>query len=279
LGLALIGAALSWLLDPRPDVWALGGCGVLQRIGGIYFVCAVVAKSTRTPVPALALAVILLVAHAASLLVLLGRSEPAFGMPLSRGLIAVVNHALLDGPPPRGGYDPQGVLSSLSAAATGLIGVAVMRHVSRVRLLGEHRTLELPAMAVAMIVVGLGVCGVIPINRSLWTPSYALLCAGLGLLSWIGLTAIWPIVRGEAWAGATSILGRTALTYYLIQTAVIAVLTPKVGGVRIWDHLVAMVGGLGAPTEVASFFWALALMALSFIFLFVLNRSGWLLRL
>jgi predicted acyltransferase len=279
LGLVALGLVFNWLLHPRPDFWTVRASGVLQRIGLVYLACAGLAKTTRTALPAFVGAAIVMGLHGAALLAVPAPGEAVVSLAPGQGLSAWLDRTLLPGRLPRSGYDPEGVLSSLSAIATGLIGVGVMRHVASRRVNAEPWIREVLGGGLGLVVLGLALSGVTPINKQLWTPSYALLTAGLGLLTWSGLTLIWPAVRGEAWSSAITILGRTALTFYTVHMLVIAALMPKLGGLHIWDRLVGAVGASGAPTALASFILALVLMVLCFTLLFALNRRGWLLRL
>jgi predicted acyltransferase len=120
-------------------------------------------------------------------------------------------------------YDPEGILSTVPAIATTLIGVLSGRLV---------RSGLGPADTATGLFVG-GVVGLalgfvwelwLPINKSLWTPSYAMLTAGAAL---VVLTACYWLIemRGwRRWARPFQILGVNALAVFFLSTLLARVL-------------------------------------------------------
>ncbi len=118
-------------------------------------------------------------------------------------------------------YDPEGILSTLPATATTLLGV-----------LAGHwlRAGQSGARPAARIVGGLAAAGLaatalgwlwglsFPVNKPLWTSSYALLMAGLAAL--VLAACHWAIeVRGRrGWAGPFAVLGVHALTLFFLSS-------------------------------------------------------------
>ena len=181
-------------------------------------------------------------------------------------------------------YDPEGILSTLPATATTLLGV-----------LAGHWLRAGPSSdrPVARIVGGLAVGGLVamalgwlwglsfPVNKPLWTSSYALLMAGLAAL----LLALchWAIeVRGRrGWAVPFAILGVHALTLFFLSSLVaklLFIVRVGAGGPRLQAWLFAHLFAPWASPINASLAYALAYVLLWWALMWVLDRSGLRLR-
>ncbi len=77
-------------------------------------------------------------------------------------------------------YDPEGALSTVSALATTLFGslAAIWLHTSRTV---RQRAIALLAAGGVLLAVGLTWSRWLPLNKRLWTSSFALLTAGIGM--------------------------------------------------------------------------------------------------
>jgi len=118
-------------------------------------------------------------------------------------------------PAGRGGYDPEGLLGCLSAAAGVLIGHLVGR-VLRARQRQGVTLAALMAAGVTMLSVGLAWSHVLPVNKRLWTPSYVVLMSGLATLA-LALTHLLVDNRARVSALVASplrVLGMNALVVY-----------------------------------------------------------------
>jgi predicted acyltransferase len=181
-------------------------------------------------------------------------------------------------------YDPEGILSTLPATATTLLGV-----------LAGHWLRAGPSSdrPVARIVGGLAVGGLVaaalgwlwglsfPVNKPLWTSSYALLMAGLAAL----LLAVchWAIeVRGRrGWAVPFAILGVHALTLFFLSSLMaklLFIVRVGAGGPRLQAWLFAHLFAPWASPLNASLAYALAYVLLWWALMWVLDRSGLRLR-
>lgn len=176
-------------------------------------------------------------------------------------------------------WDPEGLLSSLPAVGTTLFGVAAG---AWVRARRSHCVAPTLVWAgVAAIVGGLMWDTVFPINKSLWTSSYALFTAGtaavmLGLLTRRlddGRSSPRLDALSEPWVA----LGRNALLLFVVSGLVAkTLLLWKVGGGMsaqqwIYQHAFAP---LAAP-RVASLAYALTNLAALFALLAWLHRRQW----
>lgn len=229
--LFVIGLLLGWLLRPSLDLAELRVVGVLQRIAIVYLVAALVARQSRGWLTAAAWAVGLLVAHSLLLLLVAAPGEGAPSLAPGQGISGWADRTLLPGRLHRGTHDPEGLLSTAPAIATGLIGVAVMRYLRR-----SHAAVRLIPMTLALAAAGGLASLVLPLNKNLWTASFTLVTAAATLAVWAGLRAAWPRIGASPPARLAVILGQSALTLYVAHMLLVALLIQRApGGDRWWS--------------------------------------------
>jgi predicted acyltransferase len=192
LGL-LLNAFLNWF-DPS----SLRIPGVLQRIAVCYAAAALFVLHARPRTQAIA-ATVLLVGYWAVLECI---AVPGAGMggidAKDQNLAAFVDRLVLSGHLYRTTWDPEGILSTLPAIATTLLGVFAGRFLLSSR---DDRTKIFGLLGAGGTAIGLGlVWGIVfPINKNLWTSSYAVFTAGIAA---VALAAFHLAIKGRAlgWA-------------------------------------------------------------------------------
>ena len=112
------------------------------------------------------------------------------------------------------GFDPEGILSTVPAIATTLLGALAGQMLRRWS--GVALTARLLGGGVALLALGELMSLVLPINKNLWTSSYAVFMAGWAMV----ILAIfhWLIdVRGwKRWATPLVIYGTNALAMFVL---------------------------------------------------------------
>ena len=181
-------------------------------------------------------------------------------------------------------YDPEGILSTLPATATTLLGV-----------LAGHwlRAGQVAGRAGAQIVGGLAVGGVaaaavgwlwglsFPVNKPLWTSSYALLMAGLAALVLAACHWVIEVRDRRGWAAPFALLGVHALTLFFLSSLmakVLFIVRVGAGGPRLQTWLFEHVFAPWASPVDASLAYALAYVLLWWALMWALDRSGLRLR-
>lgn len=204
--LLLIGVGLN--LFPDFDLATLRLPGVLQRIGVVYAACAA-AYLAWGPRGWLTAAAGLLAGYTA----LLGWVPvPGVGFALITPEMSWpiwLDEQLLGAHTWRGPGDPEGLLSTLPAIASGLIGLLAGHR------LVKHGARLTAAAALALLAAGLLWSARLPAAKELWTGSYTLIAAGWSLLA---LALCRRVVDGFGWRRGLSpltILGRHALTAFV----------------------------------------------------------------
>lgn len=283
LSLYALGAAFALLA--RPDLAHLRVFGVLQRIALCYALAASFALATARPGPdgrhALSLGVFAAAAAAIlavwwAMLALVPVPGIGAGQLTPEGNIAgyvdrllfTTDHIWRFGQDAAGNivYDPEGLLSTLGALADVLLGATAAIWWRQGGQLGR-----IAIVSVALIALGLALSPVLPLNKRLWTSSFALLTSGLSGLLFVGAT----------WAGEERvvapfrILGANAL-----MTFCISLLIGIIGlhtGLPAWsfERLDTIVG---SPL-VSSALYGLLVLAITFALVVPLDRRGVHLRL
>jgi predicted acyltransferase len=223
--------ALGMLLNGFPNHYHLGSWriyGVLQRIAVCYVVVALLALWTNWRTHAAVIAGCL----AGYWILMRYVPVPGFGVPghdiplldPDRNLVAWLDRKLLWGHLYEVTRDPEGLLSTIPAVATALIGL----------LSGEWLRSKHEAMKKSAAMAGIGVvCAAageilnlwFPINKKLWTSSYVLFTAGLALITlavcyWILDVEKWRV----RWSKPLLVLGRNAIAAYVLSEMVAATL-------------------------------------------------------
>jgi predicted acyltransferase len=174
-------------------------------------------------------------------------------------------------------YDPEGILSTLPAVATTLLGVLAGQWLRQARSATARLLSGLVVAGVAAALVGWLWGLSFPVNKSLWTSSYALMMSGFAALS-LAL-CYWVIeVRGlRRWASPFVLFGLTALPLFFLSTAMARLLLLiRVGPehTRLHAWLFTNLFAPWAEPINASLAFALAYVLLWWALMWALARTG-----
>jgi len=242
---ALLHLLAWWLFElPAYRLW-----GVLQRIALCVAVVGVLAVYTRARTQ-WAVIVALLVAYA--VLLLSADSMEPWVNPASRLDTALFAPFLYEYSALTGlGHDPEGLLSSLGAIATTLLGLRAGAW------LRAGRARQLAVLAAGCLAVGGLATLWLPLNKQLWTPSFVLWTAGLSAAALLlahlvidrwgapalgrrfGVNAIAAYLGSSAMALVLAASGAWAWAFHALQSALpqapkLASLACAVGFVALW---------------------------------------------
>jgi predicted acyltransferase len=276
--------ALGLLLSgfPKYDLATIRIPGVLQRIGAVYLLTAGIYVGFG-PGARRVLAAAFLLGYWALLELV---PVPGFGpgvLTPEGNLAAYLDRLLLAGHLWQGAWDPEGLLSTIPAVGTCLLGTFAGERLAEDRPMTE-RTVRLFAMGAVWMVLGLAGNALFPINKNLWTSSYALFTAGVA--SQVLAFCYWVIdFRGrERWAGPFYVFGTNALLAFVLS----GLLARTLG---LWQ----LVGADGASIPASrwvyerwfmpfagplngSLLFALANVGAVLVVVWVFYRKGWILK-
>ncbi len=182
-------------------------------------------------------------------------------------LAARLDRALLGSHMYRPAFDPEGLLSTLPAIATTLLGVLAGERL-RSSLPVSRKLAALCAGGAAATAAGLAWGRVFPINKSLWASSYALLMAGLAAIALAACIAVIDVDGRRTWAAPFIWLGRNAIAAFLLSSltavALIAIRVPGADGKphSLWTTLYRSVFDRFADPRLGSLLFALAYLAI-----------------
>jgi predicted acyltransferase len=196
--------------------------GVLQRIALVYLAVAVVTERL-SPRAQIGVAIALLLGYWAAMMLIPVPSIGAGVLTPAGNLASFLDRAIFGRHILNAESDPEGLLSTLPAIATALGGVFAGRWLQQSDR--AHRAAWLIAGGGLAVAVGLAWDASFPINKNLWTSSFALFSTGaaaicLALCYWIVDVNGWRVV-----ARPLSAFGRNALAAYFASVGLDAILT------------------------------------------------------
>jgi len=272
--------ALGVFMYAFPHFETLRILGVLQRIAICYFAAVVIYLFTK-PRGQIAWIVSLL---AGCWLLMMLVPVPGYGagrLDIEGNLAHWVDRVVL-GPynyKPTATWDPEGIVSTLPAIATTLLGI-MAGHILRLRRALSERTVWLFFVGILLLALGLVCNNWLPINKKLWTSSFALFMGGLDFVVF-GIFLWWCDGLGrQRLVKPFVILGMNAITVYMASEVCIEALSalPGPGGVPLRDWLYQTVfAPLASPIN-ASLIWGTAYTAVMWLFAFLLYRRRWFIR-
>jgi predicted acyltransferase len=116
-----------------------------------------------------------------------------------------------------GAWDPEGLLSTLPAIGTCLLGVFAGLLLKEPSLHPHQKTLWLIGAGAAMIALGVLWGLQFPIVKNIWTSSYVLVCGGLSALLLGVFHQVIDAWEWRSWATIFIWIGASAITLYLIN--------------------------------------------------------------
>jgi predicted acyltransferase len=256
LGLILNGAA-TW-----PSVAPLRYPGVLQRIALSYLIGALVVLHLDVSEWVLAVALLLL-GHWAVLTLLPFGGYPAGTLTPEHNVSGYLDALVFGGHALARPVDPEGLLGTLSSAATAVIGALAGQQV-RCASTDDARLRRLATMGVGALAVGVLWSRVLPLSKPLWTGSYVLVVTGLAALAFSVTYVVVDVLQWRSSARPFLWLGVNPLAIYCLSEVVGHVLensTIHLGGgrttLKAWLFWIALEPAFGPwPPEWASFTFA-----------------------
>lgn len=213
----LIGYAIR--IIPYADFSHMRYPGVLQRIAVVYLFASVITLWTSARGRIFWIAGLLAGYYAVSRFVPVPGCDPAAWMTQHCSLAGFIDRKLMLGHLYRRDFDPEGLLSTLPAIATTLLGTLAGQFLRGAATLSQ-KLRGLFIAGLAGVAAGYAWHPWFPISKPLWTSSYVLFTAGAACLL---LALCWWLIemRGwHAWAAPFLWLGSNAIVAYALSTFV-----------------------------------------------------------
>ena len=227
------GLVLNAIEDPPPIDWATFRIpGVLQRIALVYL--AVTWMTERLSIRAQV--AIVISALAGYWVAMTSIPVPGVGAGVltpEGNLASFVDRALLGRHLLTALYDPEGLLSAVPAIATAMGGVFAgdwLRAPPDTVPETDHRTAWMFAAGCSAAIIGLAWGRVFPINKNLWTSSFALLAAGMAAAMMAVCHFVVDIRGWRGWSRPFVAFGRNPLMVYFLSVGLDSILSRSAFG-------------------------------------------------
>jgi predicted acyltransferase len=217
LGLVYGGVTESWpdsgVSESWPDIRLLG---VLNRIALCYLFASLLFLNLR--LPGLIVAFVAILAGYWALMTFVPVSEIGVGSYAKDANLANwIDAQYLPGRKWNGAWDPEGLLSTLPAIGTCLLGVFAGLLLKEPSLQPHQKTLWLMGAGISMIALGVLWGLQFPIVKNIWTSSYVLVCGGLSALLLGVFHQVIDAWERRNWATIFIWIGASAITLYFIN--------------------------------------------------------------
>jgi predicted acyltransferase len=218
-GLILVLLGILYNNGVRFDFAHLRYGSVLGRIGLAWMFGALIFMNTKLTWRIVWLFVILLGYW--TLLVLFPAHDLGSSDIFSRegNLTSYIDRILMPGRLYLGNHDPEGILSTLPAIGTALLGMFTGEFMLSKYLNDKpmKKVLYLFLAAVALMIIGRIWNLAFPINKNLWTSSYVCFVGGLSLLLFAVFYLIIDVWQYKKWAFFFVVIGMNPITIYLTE--------------------------------------------------------------
>jgi predicted acyltransferase len=268
---------------PRFDLATWRIPGVLQRIAVCYLCAASAYRLAAGDRRRQGIGLLMLAVALASLYWLVMALVPAPGgaagdLTPEGNVGAWLDRTILGGHLWRPRWDPEGLLSTLPAISTALLGVVAGLWLGSAA--PPHRKAAgLLIAGAASVALAYAWHPIFPINKNLWTSSFVALTAGAAAI--VLACCYWVVdIRGSrAWTAPFVVLGSNAITLYVLSGLLadtLGIITVGETPLSAWIHATVFVP-LAAP-KTASLLYALANLAVLFVPLLWMYRRRLFLR-
>jgi len=273
--IVLYSLGLLVYLFPRFDFSTMRVLGVLQRIAICYLIASVIYLWTTTARARILWIVSLLAGYWLVMKLVPAPGYEAGRLDIEGNLAHYIDRIILG----RHNYlstktwDPEGIVSTLPAIATTLFGVLAGQLLRWKKSLME-RTTVLFLIGNTLLAAGLICDRWLPINKKLWTSSFAIFMAGLAFLLLAMFLYLVDHLGYQRLFQPFVILGMNAITVYMLSE-LLAISLDRLGlHDWIYQHWFAV---LASPRN-ASLLWAIAFTLLMYVAAYILYRKKWFLR-
>ena len=194
---------------------------VLGRIGLAWMLAALLHMHCKTKTRAVIAACILL-GYWLLLAFVTAPDAPAGASSLSREgcITGYIDRLLLPGRLHSGDFDPEGLLATLPATVTAMLGMFTGEFIAKEGLEEKKKALWMALAALFLLGAGLLWSLVFPLNKRLWSSSYVLVAGGLSLGVYALIYYMVEVREWTRWTYPLRVIGLNSITIYLVQKIV-----------------------------------------------------------
>src|ERR1700744_451751 len=189
-------------------------CSVLGRIGLAYMFANIIYLYTKQRAQIIWF-VSLLIGY---WLLLLFNSAPGFphgDLTMQGNFASYIDRSIIPGRLYLGIHDPEGLVSTIPAIGTGLLGILTGNFLKNSTLSPSAKAGRMAIAGVISLVLALAWNTIFPINKNLWTSSFVLNVGGISLLLLAGFYYVIDVRGYKKWAFFFSVIGMNSILIYL----------------------------------------------------------------
>lgn len=261
-------------LFPDFDFANLRLVGVLPRIALVYLACSLLFLRLSWRGIAWLSAALLVGYWLMMVLIPVPGIGPANLEP-GTNLAAWLDNLLVPGRLYRGNWDPEGLLSTLPAIATGLTGI-LAGYWLRTSRTAEQKIIGMMVAGVLACILGYLWHQTFPVNKNLWSSSYVLVSSGMALLLLGTLYWLIDVQNYRRWTPFFVAFGINAITAYVLHGVLIDAFHIPVNeaGETLRGLSYQGLTKMGMSAELGSFMWAILYLLLCFIPIWIMYRRN-----
>jgi len=181
-------------------------------------------------------------------------------------LTSYIDRLLMPGKLYLGNHDPEGLLSTIPAISTALLGMLTGEFLMSQYLNNKpyRRVLLMVLAAIGLMIIGQLWNIVFPINKNLWTSSFVCFVGGLSLLLFTLFYLVIDVWNYRKWAFFFVVIGMNPITIYMAQR----IINFRSASKFFFGGLISLF-----PADWSSFLNGIAITAIGWIFLYILFRK------
>lgn len=195
--------------------WPARYASVLGRIGIAWGITAFVVLHTRRKIQYI-LFVLILLSYWAILKLVPVPNVGAGNLTPDKCIVGYIDQLLLPGRMYFQWYDPEGILSTWPAIATGLLGAFCGYHLQR-PIYERHKVFQLFIVGIIALILGWFWNFVLPVNKNIWTSSFVLYAGGWSILLLSVFYWVIDVLGLKKWSFPFKVIGMNSITIYMAQ--------------------------------------------------------------
>ena len=199
----------------------MGYSSVLGRIGLAWFFAAVIFLNTKPKGRIYWLLGIL----TGYWLVMMLVPVPGYGagnFSHDGNLVGFIDRILIPGKLNEGTFDSEGLLSTIPAIATALMGAVIGHLIKNIKQYSpQQKGLIIGGAGIICMLVGWLWGFAFPINKKLWTSSFVLYAGGLSMIFLSLFYLIIDVWKFQKWAFPFVVIGMNSITIYMVGRGII----------------------------------------------------------
>ena len=265
--LSVIGGFLSYIVGSG-ELISLSDVripGVLQRIALVYLACAILYNKTNWMQQFFILIGIVVVYYVLMLYVPVPGVGAGFLEP-GKNLAAYIDSLLIPGTLWQGTWDPEGLLSTLPAIATGISGM-LAGHLIISSISLEKKVIWMFCIGVFCLLDSFAWELLFPINKNLWTSTYVMYTSGWAYLLFACLMWYADVLNYRMGIKFGIIFGSNSIAIYALSQILVWFFYDAtiLGDSSINDIIYGGMVNIGIYAKTASLIWAILYMLMCYV--------------